>query len=61
MKSEQLSKIVINWSKMDWILRNRKDFVNSNYPIELMVWMDSFPFWLFDLILHDFSIENGNI
>ena len=27
---------------MDWILRNRKDFVNSNYPIELMVWMDSF-------------------
>ena len=46
---------------MDWILRNRKDFVNSNYPKELTVWMDSFPFWLFDLILHDFSIENGNI
>ena len=46
---------------MDWILRNRKDFVNSNYPIELMVWMDSFPFWLFHSILHDFSIENGNI
>ena len=46
---------------MDWILRNRKDFVNSNYPKELTVWMDSFPFWLFDFILLDFSIENGNI
>ena len=46
---------------MDWILRNRKDFVNSNYPIELMVWMDSFPISLFHSILLDFSIENGNI
>ena len=47
--------------RMDWNKKNRSYFVNSNYPKELMVWMDSFYFWLFDLILHDFSIENGNI
>ena len=45
---------------MDWRIQYRKDFVNSNYHKEFIVWMDSFPFWLFDLILLVFSIENGN-
>ena len=42
---------------MDWILRNRNDFVNSKY-LKIFVNLDSFPFFCILLV---FSIENGSI